>query len=234
MSPAPDCNDSPAPAAPAPAAPDPSVMRVSYERDALDRADLAPDPAAQFRRWFAEAVASGTPEPNAMTLATVDADGGPSARVVLLKEVDADGAFVFYTNYESRKGVALAAHPRAALVFWWPPLERQVRIEGAVERVAAAVSDAYFGARPRASQLGAVASPQSRVVAGRADLEDAYAAAEAAAEDTGALARPDHWGGYRVRPSTAEFWQGRRSRLHDRLRYRRDDSGAWTVERLAP
>ena len=227
MSPAPDCNDSPAPAAP-----DPSVMRVSYERDALDRADLAPDPAAQFRRWFAEAVASGTPEPNAMTLATVDADGGPSARVVLLKEVDADGAFVFYTNYESRKGVALAAHPRAALVFWWPPLERQVRVEGRVERVEPGVSDAYFAVRPRASQLGAAASPQSQVVESRAVLEAAFERAEAVSAGAD-VARPAFWGGYRVWPETVEFWQGRRSRLHDRLRYRRQGDG-WAVDRLAP
>ena len=178
--------------------PTPAAMRRSYEQGALDVADLASNPIAQFERWFADAVASGTPEPNAMTLATVDPDGDPAARIVLLKAVE-DGAFVFYTNYESDKGRALAAHPRAALTFWWPPLERQVRIVGSVEQVAAATSDAYFAVRPRASQLGAVASQQSRVVADRATLDAAFAATEAAHAGTD-VPRPAFWGVYRVVP----------------------------------
>lgn len=211
---------------------DPSALRQSYERGALVESDLAATPAEQFARWFEEALASGTSEPNAMTLATVSNDGQPSARIVLLKGFDEAG-FVFFTHYTSRKGREAEAAGRAALCFWWPPLERQVRIEGTVERVSAAESDAYFAVRPRQSQLGAVASPQSAVVANREALDAAMAEAEERFEGRD-VPRPASWGGYRVVPETVEFWQGRAGRLHDRLRYRRGVSGAWAVERLAP
>jgi pyridoxamine 5'-phosphate oxidase len=217
-------------------------LRQSYERGALDAADAPADPFALFDAWFADALASGTPEPNAMTLATVDADGAPSARIVLLKDTGAgdDGrrGFVFYTNHESRKGRALEATGRAALVFWWPPLERQVRVEGAVERVSHAEADAYYASRPVGSRLGAWASPQSREVASR-DVLDARLA-EAADAQGDAPERPPFWGGYRVRPDAVEFWQGRPSRLHDRLLYRREPAPAqaggdgWSTVRLAP
>lgn len=202
----------------------------------LDRRDLmednAPaDPIALFGDWYSAAQQADMIEPTAMTLATVDASGRPSARIVLLKGMDADG-FRFYTNYRSRKGDALAANPWAALVFWWESEERQVRVEGAVHKLEAAVSDAYFSRRSRASRLGAHASPQSQVIADRATLEHRVEDVEARFADTD-VERPAHWGGYALVPDMIEFWQARRSRLHDRLRYQRDNDG-WRIERLAP
>ncbi len=197
----------------------------------LDERDCAADPFDQFARWFAEWQAAGAVDPTAMMLATVDGAGQPSARVVLLKGYDQQG-FVFFTNYESRKGAELTAAPRAGLLFFWDTLARQVRIEGRVERVGAAESDEYFATRPRGSQIGAWASPQSRPIAERATLEAAVKAVEAKA-GAAPIARPPHWGGYRVTPERFEFWQGRESRLHDRIVYARG-VGGWTMSRIAP
>ena len=210
---------------------DPSQLRVDYKRAALSERDAASDPIELFTRWFDEAVAAAIPEPNAMTLATVDAAGRPTARIVLMKGVDARGV-VFHTNYDSRKGRDLAANPRAALLFFWVGLERQVRIDGAAERVSAEDSDAYFAARPRGSQISAWASPQSARVADRAWLEARVAEFEARFA-SGAVPRPPNWGGMRVVPDRFEFWQGRTSRLHDRLVWSRQGD-RWTIERLAP
>lgn len=207
-------------------------MRREYSQRGLAEADLASDPIAQFTAWFDTAHESGLIEPNVMILATCDRDGRPSARAVLLKGFDERG-FVFYSNYESRKGHELATHPFAALVFYWDVLERQVRIEGRVERVSAEESDHYFAARPRGSQLGAAASPQSQIVPSREALEERLAQLETAYAGRD-VPRPASWGGYCVVPEAIEFWQGRPNRLHDRLRYRRQDGGPWTIERLAP
>jgi pyridoxamine 5'-phosphate oxidase len=207
-------------------------IRTDYKRGALDEARADPDPIKQFSRWWDEALKSEVMEVNAMTLATADAAGRPAARTVLLKGFDALG-FVFYTNYESRKGRDLAANPQASLLFFWRELERQVRIDGAVERVSDAESDAYFDSRPLASRIGAWASPQSEVIPGKAWLM--AKAAEMGLRHGLNPPRPPHWGGYRVTPREIEFWQGRPSRLHDRLVYVRAASGGeWTRARLAP
>jgi pyridoxamine 5'-phosphate oxidase len=198
----------------------------------LREQDVDPDPIVQFQHWYRQAEAAGLPLPEAMTLATATPDGRPSARMVLLRGCDAAG-FVFYTNYHSRKARELTANPWGALVFYWPQLERQVRIEGRVEPLSAAQSDAYFRSRPRDSQLGAWVSPQSEVIAGREvldrgleEMRTRFAGVE--------VPRPPHWGGYRLAPEIIEFWQARQARLHDRLRYRRRPDGSWGLERLAP
>jgi pyridoxamine 5'-phosphate oxidase len=207
-------------------------LRQEYRAHALRESDLAADPIAQFRAWLDDAVAAGHPEPNAMALATVDAQGAPSARTVLLKGLDERG-FGFYTNTQSRKAAELGADPRAALVFHWVTLSRQVRVVGSVSVLSDEESDAYFATRPRGAQLGAWASQQSRVAASRTAIEDAMKAASERFGDA-PVPRPPHWGGYVLAPRDMEFWQGRPDRLHDRLRYRRTDGGNWTVERLWP
>lgn len=206
-------------------------LRKSYERDELDETQSHAEPLRQFEHWLAQALKAELPEPNAMTLATVGPDGRPSTRVVLIKGLDARG-IVWYTNYESRKGTELSAHPFAALQFHWVELERVVRIEGRVEKTSAEESDAYFHSRPLDSRLGAWASPQSRVIPSRTVL--VTEAAKAAARFLGQPPRPPHWGGFRLLPDRWEFWQGRRSRLHDRLRYTQPPGGGWLRERLAP
>jgi len=207
-------------------------LRKDYCLAGLAEKDLARDPFRQFEKWFQEAEAAKLTEPNAMTLATVSRDGVPSARTVLLKGVDGRG-FVFYTNYESRKGRELESNPRATLVFPWIALERQVTIEGTVAKVSREASEAYFQSRPLLSQLSAWVSQQSSILSGRKALEDTMKDVEKKYAGQ-VVPLPPHWGGYRLDPQTVEFWQGRRSRLHDRLRYRRSADRSWVVERLAP
>ncbi len=214
-----------------PVTPDLASLRAEYQLAGLDESDLAPDPYAMFREWFEVVRTAGVLEPNAMVLSTAAADGQPSARTVLLKGLTDDG-FVFFTNYESRKARELGANPRCSLLFGWYQLQRQVRVEGLATRIPRADTEAYFASRPRDSQLGAWASAQSAVVGSRAELEAAYAEAEQRYAGTD-IPAPPHWGGYLVTPERVEFWQGRRSRMHDRLAYRREASG-WTTERLAP
>lgn len=207
-------------------------LRRDYTLGVLSKASVDPDPIKQFQRWLQEAVAAQLPEPNAMTVATADLAGRCHARAMLLKDCDAEG-FVFFTNYQSGKGRQLAENPQAALLFLWLELERQVRIEGDVAKVAMAESAAYFRTRPRESRLGSLASQQSQVIASRQLLDERFQQlAEQYPDD--AIPMPEHWGGYRLRPVMIEFWQGRHGRLHDRLRYRRLDDGGWLVERLEP
>jgi pyridoxamine 5'-phosphate oxidase len=210
----------------------PSSWQGDLDRNDLLESRVPSDPFELFADWYAAARGCGLREPKAMTLATVDPDGAPAARIVLLKGFDTAG-FRFYTNYASRKGTALAADPRAALVFWWEPLERQVRITGRAARLDAAASDDYFARRARASQLGVHASAQSRRLSGRAELEQRLAEVESHFAER-EIPRPPYWGGYVLAPETIEFWQARHSRLHDRLRYYQDGYDNWRIERLAP
>ena len=211
-------------------------MREQYSEVGLREEDVADDPIVQFQRWLEEWLSAKPYDANAVILATTDADGWPSARAVLLKGLDERG-FVFHTNRRSAKGLDLDRSHRASLCFLWHPFERQVRVVGTAEHLPDDESDAYFASRPRGAQIAASASPQSEAIADRAELERLTAEAEARFATSGTVPRPPHWGGYLVRPITVEFWQGRRSRLHDRLRYRRSDRAAgadWVIERLAP
>lgn len=213
-----------------------AALRREYGDAGLDLPDLESEPTAMFRRWLDETVDAGVHEPNAMVVSTVGADGVPSSRMVLLKGVDEHG-FVFFTNYESAKAQEIDAHPHVSLLFPWQDIQRQVRVVGTASRVSQVESEAYFAGRPRDSQLGAWASPQSRVVASRSALDERYGGVLAQFVELDAVPLPPFWGGFRVEPSSVEFWQGRKGRLHDRLRYRRaepDANAPWTVERLAP
>jgi pyridoxamine 5'-phosphate oxidase len=208
-----------------------AALRKDYGQDSLNEADVADDPFDQFSTWFEQALTAEVNEPNAMDLATVDADGKPTSRIVLIKQFDRSG-FTWYTNYDSQKGRQLAANPHAALLFFWSELERQIRIEGVVERTSADESDKYFHSRPLKSRLAAIASAQSAPIASRAELEQHY---EAIARQYGeSPPRPDHWGGFRLVPQRIEFWQGRHSRFHDRIVYSLQDDGSWTRQRLQP
>lgn len=208
-------------------------IRSSYELAVLSEDDLAPTWLEQFEQWLEAALVAGMPEPNAMVMATADGGGAPGARTVLLRGVD-DRGFRFNTNYRSRKGRELESNPRASLVFPWYAQQRQVLVDGDVERLSADESDEYFAKRPRASRIAANASPQSEPIESREWLERRFAESEEAHAGREDVPRPEHWGGYLVAPRTVEFWQGRRDRMHDRLRYRRTDAGAWVIERLAP
>lgn len=208
-----------------------AALRENYTKGSLDITDVAPNPFAQFNRWFDEALKSEIREPNALTLSTVTADGKPSARVVLLKKLDT--GFTFFTNYLSRKGTELAENPNGCISFFWNELERQVRIEGIIEKVSEVESDEYFQSRPRGSQIGAWSSNQSMVIESRSVLEEREKALLAKYEGQ-AIPRPQHWGGYRLVPTYIEFWQGRPSRLHDRIAYSLEADGQWKIGRLSP
>jgi pyridoxamine-phosphate oxidase len=207
-------------------------LRQDYSSATLSEQEINTDPVKQFDKWFKEALKASVPEPNAMTLATATSDGRPSARIVLLKGYTSDG-FVFYTNYLSRKGKELTKNPLAALVFFWESLERQVRIEGTIEKLSREQSEAYFHSRPKGSQIGALASPQSQEISGREILDDKMQQLEAEYADK-EVPKPSYWGGYIVKPRLIEFWQGRSSRLHDRIVYKKTDNKNWKIVRLAP
>ncbi len=207
-------------------------LRKDYTLQELNETEVDPNPVIQFQKWFDQACSVDVPEPNAMTVATVSSEGKPSARMVLLKDYDGRG-FVFYTNYNSRKGQELIANPHAALVFWWAQLERQVRITGSVEKISSQESDKYFHSRPFNSRIGAWTSNQSEIVSSREILEQRLRELQAKYQDL-EVPRPNHWGGFRVIPAEIEFWQGRSSRLHDRLLYSKCDGGTWEIERLSP
>lgn len=207
-------------------------IRKDYKQRSLNEADVSADPITQFEKWWNEATESEVDEVNAMTLATASAAGKPSARIVLLKGFDENG-FVFFTNYNSHKGMDIEANPFAGLVFFWKELERQIRIEGSITKVSAGESDAYFNSRPEGSRIGAIVSPQSSVISSREIIEENVAKLEKESAHT-TLERPQHWGGYRVKPEIVEFWQGRPSRLHDRIRYILNEEAGWSIERLAP
>jgi pyridoxamine 5'-phosphate oxidase len=206
-------------------------IRKDYKQQTLSESDVAPTPMAQFDKWWSDAIASNIDEVNAMTLATITSDGKPAARIVLLKGYDENG-FVFYTNYESNKAKDLATNPYASVVFFWKELERQVRVEGTVIKTSSSVSDAYFTSRPKGSQIGAWASPQSQVITNRTMLEEQVVSLNKTYENA-PIQRPAHWGGYVIQPTQIEFWQGRSSRLHDRIRYRLINQN-WVIDRLAP
>jgi len=209
------------------------ALRTEYDMGRLSEEELAENPIEQFRKWFDDALGKKVMEPNAMTLSTVSPSGRPSSRVVLLKDLSESG-FGFFTNYDSRKGRELEGNPQAAVLFFWPELQRQVRVIGRIEKMEAERSDRYFASRPRGSQLGAIASPQSRSIADRSVLEEALAAVRKQYENSSSLPRPAHWGGYWLVPDEVEFWQGRHSRLHDRFSYKVGAEGGWRVVRLAP
>lgn len=209
-----------------------AAIRTEYEMGQLSEEEVAADPIGQFQAWFDEALEKQVMEPNAMTLSTVSVSGRPSSRIVLLKQLGESG-FGFFTNYQSRKGLELAENPQAALLFFWPELQRQVRVVGHVRKMPPELSDAYFESRPKGSQLGAIVSPQSQEIANRSLLDVALTAMEERHRDSGSLPRPAHWGGYWLVPDELEFWQGRSSRLHDRLRYKKQSNG-WQIIRLAP
>jgi pyridoxamine 5'-phosphate oxidase len=208
-------------------------IRINYSKKILNRESVHENPLQQFDAWMQEALAAKVDEPTAMTLSTATVDGKPAARIVLLKAIE-EGGFVFYTNYESRKGQQLQENPFASLTFFWPALERQVRVEGSVQKVPEATSDAYFHSRPKGSQLGAWSSPQSQAIESRAVLEELEQKYSQEFSQLDTIPRPPHWGGYAVVPERIEFWQGRPNRLHDRLVYLKDSEGNWQIERLAP
>lgn len=208
-------------------------LRQDYSSQSLLETDVAPDPIVQFDKWWQQALTSEIVEPNAMTLATASSDGMPSARIVLLKGFDQSG-FVFFTNYKSYKGMQLEENPKACLVFFWKELERQVRIVGIVKKLSDKDSDEYFHSRPIGSRLGAWASPQSQVIESRNWLDNHYLEVASQFKEEEGIQRPPHWGGYIVQPVIVEFWQGRPSRLHDRIQYTLQENGSWKIERLAP